>query len=105
MGKTPWYKKEFPLYDAELYIPNGWEDNSWHNNACPHAEKSQGMYTACIMQDYINPNYRQFSFTDDGERYLCQVFCDDTNLVYEVITNDLEVVKKFVEEVEQRYFS
>lgn len=108
-NKTPWYLKEFSNYDAELYIPRGWEDNSWHNNACPHVEKSQGMYTACIFQDYKSEDLREDKYRE--ERFVCCVHHEDANakvypnIVYEVLTNDIEVVKKFVEEVEQRYFN
>ena len=30
---------EFPDYDDNITIPNGWVDNSWHNDICPHLEK------------------------------------------------------------------
>ena len=33
------YKDEFPNYDDVLYIPSGFIDDSWHNDACPRATK------------------------------------------------------------------
>jgi hypothetical protein len=33
------YKVEFPHYDDELTLPDGWGDTSWHNDACPSFEK------------------------------------------------------------------
>jgi hypothetical protein len=34
---------EFPEYDDNLTIPDGWVDVSWHNNACPSISKSCGL--------------------------------------------------------------
>ena len=45
------------------------------------------------------------------DRYICHVLYDDENVkvfpnvIYEVITDDIEVVKQFVKDVEARYFS
>lgn len=108
MIKKDIYLREFPHYDSKLYIPKGWFDGSHHNNACPHAEKEKGGYTACIFQDYVDINKRQGSLYD---RYICLVTHDDDtaevfpNIVYEVNTNDIEVVKRFVKDVEERFFS
>lgn len=108
MIKKDIYLSEFPSYDATLYIPKGWFDGSHHNNACPHAEKEKGGYTACIFQDYLDESMRQLGLED---RYICHVLYDDENVkvfpnvIYEVITDDIEVVKQFVKDVEARYFS
>jgi len=29
------YKKEFPDYDYEIKMPEGFFDSSWHNDVCP----------------------------------------------------------------------
>ena len=48
--KKPNYLIEFPSYDGDFYLPEGWEDNSWHNDACPHAEKrSKDMARICSI--------------------------------------------------------
>lgn len=33
------YRTEFPDYDDDLYCPDGWTDQSWHNDTCPHIQK------------------------------------------------------------------
>lgn len=38
-GGTFSYKKEFPKYPSELYVPEGFTDNSWHHDELPKASK------------------------------------------------------------------
>jgi hypothetical protein len=46
------YKSEFPDYDDTLIFPAGWEDISWHNDACPSFIKVFGDVTFRIYCDY-----------------------------------------------------
>jgi hypothetical protein len=36
------YLSEFPNYDDELPAIDGFEDSSWHNDACPSLTKELG---------------------------------------------------------------
>lgn len=53
------FKYEFPDYDGEFYIPNGWVDNSWYNDVCPHVERENDGVRFLIWQDYVNPDLRE----------------------------------------------
>ena len=62
------YKTEFPDYDGELYIPDGFIDTSWHNDIMPHvsmirqtADGNEIVYN--IWQDYVNKNLREYENT------------------------------------------
>lgn len=78
------YISEFPDYDGEFYLPDGWEDNSWHNDVCPHIEKrSKGdSVKVYVWQDYSDPAKREY---DNTTRYLFQICCngDDAQFMYE----------------------
>lgn len=89
------YLIEFPDYDGELYIPEGWFDNSWHNDVCPHVEKRNQDESVVmhIWQDYVNPNKRE---RDYGKRYLFQICCNGDDAQFNYETDDLEVIKKLV---------
>ena len=60
------YKDEFPDYDDELWIPDGFKDESWHNDVCPHVEKEIEDFNGAhiqilIWQDYKDPEKREYS--------------------------------------------
>ena len=94
------YKKEFPDYDGELYVPEGFEDGSWHNDMCPKAVKkerrgdSEIMYM--IFQDYRDANLREMP---GGKRYLFEI---DVNYeyVFGIETDDLEELDRFIKGIE-----
>lgn len=46
------YKTEFPHYDDELTLPDGWVDTSWHNDACPSFEKTINGTLVRLWCDY-----------------------------------------------------
>ena len=53
-------KTEFPDYDGELPFIAGYEDTSWHNDACPSIEKDYGNGVRVrVWCDYVDPEKRQ----------------------------------------------
>jgi hypothetical protein len=53
------YKTEFPDFDYELTIPDGWTDTSWHNDVSPSIEKQVGDIKLKIWCDFKDPNKRE----------------------------------------------
>ena len=98
---NPQYLVEFPNYDGDFYLPNGWEDNSWHNDACPHAEKRSAdeSFIAYIWQEYVDMAKRE---TESGKRYVF-IIEKDSDVIFEYSTNDLEIIKEMAEGVHDIY--
>lgn len=94
------YITEFPDYDGEFYIPEGWEDNSWHNDVCPRAmrriEPETKMIEFSVWQDYVDVDKREY---DNGKRYLFQIVVDN-ELIYHYETDDLQKIKELIEGVQ-----
>ena len=93
------YKDEFPDYDAELWIPKGFEDGSWHNDVCPRATKildddEDSFIEVNIWQDYKNPNRRE---NPDACRYILDIEVNFSE-VFRYATNNLEIIKKIVDQ-------
>ena len=92
------YISEFPDYDGDFYVPEGWEDNSWHNDVCPHIEKRSLDESVKVMiwQDYVDPDKRE---RDYCKRYLFQICCngDDAQFYYE--TNKWSKIQKLMKGV------
>ena len=66
------YKNEFPDYDYEIILPEGYEDISWHNNVCP----SIGIYInpvamVVIWCHYEDPSKRETG--EDGSQFLVSI--------------------------------
>ena len=54
------YKNQFPEYDDELVFPKGWNDTSWHNDACPSfAYPTLSGEELRIYCDYKNPEMQE----------------------------------------------
>ena len=53
------YKIEFPHFDYELIIPEGWVDSSWHNDVSPSIEKQFGDIKYKIWCDFKDPDKRE----------------------------------------------
>ena len=90
------YKTEFPDYDGEFFLPKGWEDNSWHNDVCPHAEKRDENLgvSVYLWQDYVNPENREY---EEGKRYIYEIRLDKSfNYIFSFATDDLELIKEMV---------
>jgi len=52
------YMAEFPDYDDTLTLPQGWQDISWHNDACPCFELKLEGANYRVYCDYKDPNKR-----------------------------------------------
>ena len=65
--KSRTYLYEFPNYDDVLPdLPEGWEDNSWHNDVCPSMDYDLGEERILrVWMDYKNPEFREIG----GTRY------------------------------------
>ena len=97
------YKNEFPRYDDELWIPDGFEDVSWHNDTCPHVEKRYYIDTdyagsndvevaVRIWQDYKDPAKREY---ECAPRYSISISICWTDVFF-YQTNNLDEIKKMV---------
>lgn len=54
------YKNEFPDHDYEIILPEGYEDISWHNDACPSICKTIDKDHAIVIYcDYKDPAKRR----------------------------------------------
>lgn len=61
------YRKEFPDYpeDQMPALPEGWEDVSWHNDACPAFRRIiHGEVGVTIYVDYAEAAEREFPECD-----------------------------------------
>ena len=94
------YITEFPDYDDDLYRPDGWQDQSWHNDTCPHIEKridtTDTEIAVKVWQDYKDKTLRELDF---GKRYS---FIIEVNgfYVFSYETDDLEKIKELMEHVD-----
>lgn len=90
------YKYEFPDYDDELPVIDGFKDESWHNDVCPSMEKR--IYNDAYLKlwcDYRNPEMREIG----GNQYIISYFDDATmNSVPMFSSDDIEEVKKFIKQ-------
>jgi len=53
------YMREFPHYDDILTLPEGWEDISWHNDACPSFLRQFDNVEFRIFCDFKDPDLRE----------------------------------------------
>ena len=90
------YKYEFPDYDGEFYVPDGWEDNSWHNDVCPHAELRIEDEKICFLlwQDYVDVDKRECG----GHRYSFIIEIDN-DVVFCYTTDDINEALKLCKSV------
>jgi hypothetical protein len=56
------YRTEFPDFVLDVTSPDGFEDQSWHNDACPRFGRQlpDGNYLV-IWVDFANPSERDYS--------------------------------------------
>jgi len=64
---TQEYKKEFPRYDDELPTLKGFEDSSWHNDACPSLmkhidDKGTFIQIFCDYKDQAESDFADLDF-------------------------------------------
>ena len=91
------FKKEFPNYDGEFYLPKNWDDVSYHNDICPHARllSTDERIELNLWQDYINTNLREY---EDNKRYTFQIIIDN-NIVFSFESDCLAEIKKMIDSV------
>ena len=91
---TPNYLIEFPDYDGDFYLPEGWVDNSWHNDICPHAEKRSAdeSIIAYLWQEYVDADKRE---TPNGNRYVL-IIENNSDVIFQYDTDDIEIIKILV---------
>ncbi len=94
------WKTEFPDYDGEFHLLDGWQDNSWHNDTCPHIEKrgcdKETEVRFCIWQDYVAIEKREFN--DCCKRFLFHVYVND-DLVFYYQSDDWNDIEQIVKGV------
>ncbi len=94
------YLEEFPDFDTELYVPEGWEDHSWHNDEMPRAILVKevpfiGEVQYCLWQDYVDVNKRERDFR---KRIAFYVYVNG-EVVFTYETDDLEKAKEVIKGV------
>lgn len=100
------WQSEFPNWDGgELYIPEGWEDNSWHNDTCPHAElyieKENVEFVFYVWQDYVDKDKREY---DNTPRYTFDIVVKTRRGDYTLFfkqTDSLDEIKELVKGVNE----
>ena len=94
------YKREFPDYDGELYIPDGFEDDSWHNDVCPKVTKTDEWDNVridyIIFQDYVDDILRELP---GDKRYWFEIDINGS-CIFGIATDDLEEIKRYVEAIQ-----
>ena len=94
------YRSEFPDYDGDFFCPDGWIDNSWHNDVCPRAMKRIEMETKSIefsiWQDYVAEDKREYDF---GKRYIFQIHVNYA-LIYNYETDSNAEIQNLVKGVQ-----
>lgn len=100
------YISEFPNYDGEFHNLEGWQDNSWSNDTCPHIEKfgakGETEISICIWQDYVDVNKREY---DNTKRYLFQICINDCVIFAQESDNwkDMEKLAENVSDYEWKW--
>ncbi len=62
------YREEFPDFQGELYIPDGFIDDSWHNDEMPKASK--------------------VFVTKNNDEVVIIIWQNDKHYIYEMYVND-----------------
>jgi hypothetical protein len=80
------YRTEFPDFVLDVVIPDGFEDNSWHNDVCPRFEKQlpDGNYLV-IWVDFANPSEREYL---NCHRFAVDLHDSDFTCLETLITSD-----------------
>lgn len=58
---TPRYKQEFPDFNLDVVLPEGFEDVSWHNDTCPSFQHNE--LDVIIYIDFAEPSKREHEET------------------------------------------
>jgi hypothetical protein len=101
--KTPDYKIEFPRFDElDLPIPDGFEDHSWHNDACPSfAMKLSDSNYLRLWVDYKDKKDSDFADVQDDRyfRFGLVLYSADMEWIRDLShTNDFADILKGIED-------
>jgi hypothetical protein len=86
-SELPKYLREFPAFGVlDVAIPEGFEDTSWHNNACPtwSMQKGNGNYLQLAI-DYADPEQRD---TPSLKRYRLHLYDTGMNFQGDLMQTD-----------------
>jgi hypothetical protein len=88
------YKTEFPRFPKPLPKLKGFEDSSWHNDACPSLTKDLGEFNSLrLFVNYPNPkdreigDYKYILFYEMNDGLITKLVCE---------SNNLKVIKKSI---------
>jgi hypothetical protein len=90
------YKKEFRYFDFEIpQIPEGFTDDSWHNNICPSFIRVLDDKLITFWVDYKNPKKRERTW---GKQFFVTIEpnnddINDVDLVFETESWDVAINK------------
>jgi hypothetical protein len=92
-----WFN-QFPEFELDVEIPEGWEDISWGNDVCPSWHPMAGVR---VWVDYKNPERREFP---DGERFHVILEDEEGQFTRNVVsTNEWPVVLYIVRQLQSYY--
>jgi hypothetical protein len=80
------YKTEFPDFVLDVEIPEGFTDQSWHNDVCPRFERDlpDGRYLV-IWVDFADPKEREYS---NCHRFAVDLYEPDSTYLRTLIRSD-----------------
>ena len=80
------YKYEFPDFDGELPVIEGFVDDSWHNDVCPSMFNKRTNIKLWV--DYVDPDKRE----GREKRYCVSRLEDDGSLTQILETDDISTI-------------
>ena len=92
------YEAEFPDYDGEFHKPNGFFDNSYHNDMMPRVTRrfrhdiNGTEIEVNIWQDYVDPDKRE---RDCLPRFTFSITVD-TETVFELMSDDWKEIENMI---------
>jgi hypothetical protein len=99
------YKVEFPRYDDELPTLKGFEDSSWHNDACPSLMKyidDKGTFVQ-IFCDYKNKEESDFADLDGDDYYRFTVMLANSEADWAITLTESNYWKTIEEYITTRF--
>lgn len=80
------YKTEFPDFALDVEIPEGFADQSWHNDVCPRFDKQLPDETSLVIWiDYLNPTDRE---CPNEKRFAVALYDDECTHIETLIESD-----------------
>ena len=80
------YQTEFRDFVLDVEIPEGFEDQSWHNDVCPRFDKQlpNGNWLV-LWVDYLNPEDREYP---KEKRFVVALFDDEYTHIETLLESD-----------------